>query len=241
MNRARLQLPDVTLVAVDTVAHALTAMAVRKCLDQVDFGATIVFSDRRLDVPGAEWIKCGPFASIDGADHTLWYDVPQYVRTSHLLVIQWDSWIVNPALWCDEYLRYDYIGAPWWWHRDGMNVGNGGFSLRSARLARLLVQQRQTMPCGSPEDDALCRRYRRELERHGICFAPDLLAACFSSERSWPPFVSFGFHGMFNWPRVLSSAEIEARLAVAPPYVLTSLHCAQMRELMRAEKAGAAA
>ena len=42
----------------------------------------------------------------------------------------------------------------------------------------------------------------------------------------------FGFHGMFNWPYVLDDKAIADRLAMAPPYVLESLHCAQMRKIM---------
>jgi hypothetical protein len=36
-----------------------------------------------------------------------------HVATSHVLVIQWDGYVVNADLWDDDFLRYDYIGAPW--------------------------------------------------------------------------------------------------------------------------------
>jgi hypothetical protein len=33
-----LQLPDVTLIALDTVCHELTALAIKECLDKAQFG-----------------------------------------------------------------------------------------------------------------------------------------------------------------------------------------------------------
>jgi hypothetical protein len=156
-----LRLPDVTLVLVETQEHALAQLALQDCLDLVEFGDVLIFTDkpekfnefgRVVEVPNwpnkLGWSQC------------FWYDVALQLKTSHTLGIQWDSWIVDPEMWSDEYLNYDYIGAPWW-YKDGMNVGNGGFSLRSTKLIRFVYKHRAKFPCiNASDDDLYCRRYR---------------------------------------------------------------------------------
>jgi len=61
-------------------------------------------------------------------------ELGRHFRTSHLLVIQWDGYVINGKAWQEAFLEYDYIGAPWGFHTDQHRVGNGGFSLRSRRL-----------------------------------------------------------------------------------------------------------
>ncbi len=39
--------------------------------------------------------------------------INSYVATPFALVIQYDGFILNPDAWRDEFLDYDYIGAPW--------------------------------------------------------------------------------------------------------------------------------
>ena len=235
----KLQLPDVTLVAVDTVAHRLTALSVEECLRRAEFKAAYVFSDdEAARVVGARMIPAGTF---DGrrAWEFFWRVVPDYVLGSHVLVVQWDSWILNPATWTSDFLRHDYIGAPWW-YGDECDVGNGGFSLRSLRLMNFLRDNAAEFPIGHPEDDAICRRYGLRLKALGFKFAPVELARRFSVERSMRWLSPFGFHGMFNWPLVLTDEQIEARLAVAPAYVLEHEHCAQMQMIRKTLRGGRA-
>jgi hypothetical protein len=66
------------------------------------------------------------------------------------------------------------------------------------------------------------------------------LACEFSFERTrvGPDARSFGFHGMFNWPLVLTDAQIEARVVRATGYVLGSQHCREMRAVLAARPGG---
>ena len=34
------------------------------------------------------------------------------VEYKNVLIQQWDSCVINPSLWNDDFLNYDYIGAP---------------------------------------------------------------------------------------------------------------------------------
>ena len=39
--------------------------------------------------------------------------IGEYIESDFALVVQDDGHIVNPNNWSDEFLAYDYIGAPW--------------------------------------------------------------------------------------------------------------------------------
>lgn len=212
----KLHLPDVTLVAIDTICHELTALAVKECLDKAQFGAVRICTDDRASFQSridSEFIEVATFASVDEVMGYLWYQIPRSVATSHALIVQWDSGIVSQAQWSERFLAYDYVGAPWGWHGDKYEVGNGGFSLRSRRLMQHVAERRQDFPLGRPEDDQLCRHYRPDLERAGFRWAPTDLALQFSFERTGFSGIDrhFGYHGVFNWPRVFSTTALHER------------------------------
>lgn len=69
-------------------------------------------------------------------DIEFWKDI----EYEHILIFQHDSFVLRSGI--EEFLHYDYIGAPWYWTygdhadnrykdlKDFKNGGNGGFSLR---------------------------------------------------------------------------------------------------------------
>lgn len=234
-GRVMLSLPTVTLCAVDTACHALTALALQDCMSQATFGDVLILSDKLLPVRGARFSRIAPCSSAAAQAHC-WYTVPGLVQTAHYLIIQWDSWIIEPNAWTDDFLTYDYVGAPWGWHGDGHEVGNGGFSLRSKRLGDYVAAHSDTLPFRAPEDAALCRSHRKALEREGFRWAPTNIAARFSIERSALNRIDqhFGYHGMFNWPMFLTREKIAARMMHAPEYVWQSAHCREMQSALNA-------
>lgn len=213
-------LRGVTLVCIDTVCHELSRLAIQDCLMAADFGDVVILSDQIIAIPSAGHVLIQPNKSVDEASALLWQRVPQFVTTPHFLVVQWDSGIVCPDLWTPKFLDYDYIGAPWW-YRDGMNVGNGGFSIRSTRLAKHIADHSVDYPISHPEDVALCREYRRRLEGESYTWAPEDLAWQFSFECGKPSRDSrhFGFHAMGNWPFVLGEERLSERMAICNGYV----------------------
>ena len=203
-----LQLPDVTLICIDTVCHDLARLAIEDCVRHCAFADVITFFDE-------------PITSKEEYSRFLWDDAWKAVKTSHFLVCQWDSWIIDPGMWRDEFLGFDYIGAPWW-HQDRYNVGNGGFSLRSTRLAKHVAENAARYPRFDPEDVALCRRHRFGLERDGFRWAPFDTALDFSFEcvRKSLDQRHFGFHAFRNWPFVLSRERLDERLALLNDYIM---------------------
>ena len=212
-----LELPRVTLVIIDSVAHDLARMALEDTLRLIRPGGVLIYSDSGKIVPAnydCELIHAIP-RTLREVGQILWYDLPARLNTSHALIIQWDGWPINPTAWDDEFLRYDYIGAPWPWH-ECCSVGNGGFSLRSVWLMRYVANHRNEFPIGEPEDEVLCRLYRQRLEADGFLWAPEDVAATFSLEHGpVPKSVPFGFHDVRNWARLLPHAVVQRRVAIA--------------------------
>src|SRR5574340_709517 len=116
-------LPDVTLVVIDGVAFDLSVLALRDTLGQIQPAEVLVWAadihKASADlVIYAEQVPIKIFPIEDfGWSQVLWGIAPAYVQTSHLLTIQWDGWVLDGAKWQEEFLKYDYIGAPWPWHK----------------------------------------------------------------------------------------------------------------------------
>jgi Protein of unknown function (DUF5672) len=215
-----LSLRDVTLIAIDCAAHDLTRLALLDTVHAIMPAGVQLWSDIRPDIPAPEGCQFHPAHNQSARDafSMLWYEAPNHIATSHALNIQYDGWVLDASRWRDEFLEYDYIGAPWPWHPN-RRVGNGGFSLRSTKLLRFLRDHMDEFPLTQrPEDDLLCRVYRPALEAHGFRWAPERLARQFSFERDTPR-PAFGFHGIFNLPNVLSPERLAERMALANDYV----------------------
>jgi hypothetical protein len=215
---SRLPLGQVTLCAVDTRAPALAAQALLRSMEHVDFGRVYLFTHDWLPavvLPGIEIVDIEPIRSGAEYSHFVLRLLPGYIRTSHVLVTQWDGFVVHPEAWTDEFLVYDYVGAVWPDEPDDCNVGNGGFSLRSRRL--LLAGQDMRIKQEHPEDVVLCRSHRNFLEQtHGVRFAPARLARRFSVENELTMGISFGFHGPYNLPGVLDEPTLNEWLQRLP-------------------------
>jgi hypothetical protein len=223
----RPRLPDVTLACVDCVNHELALAAIAQCTDKCAFGRVLFVTDRDIAIDGIDVARVPAIASRDAYSRFVVKDLRDVVRTSHVLLIQWDGFVVNAAAWSDEFLDYDYIGARWGWPTDAHTVGNGGFSLRSRKLLDALADPE--IDDFAIEDAAICRRYRPLLEsRYGIRFAPESVADRFAFEATYPTGLPFGFHGLFNFWLFFREADLEAFLSMASPAILGSPQCLQL-------------
>jgi hypothetical protein len=195
-----LELPSVTLCCIDTVNPPLARGRVRpEALERE--GDAELFVERRAEV-GREVRVIEPFASRAEYSEFVLKSLVRHIDTPFVLLIQWDGYVINPAAWRGEFLACDYIGAKWFWHQDAMRVGNGGFSLRSRKLLAALQDPRIALD--GNEDETIGRKYRPLLEReHGIVFASEALADAFAFEAAYPVGKPFGFHGLYNFCRVV--------------------------------------
>lgn len=218
---------SLSISVIETRDPTMSIMAVKSTLACTPAQSVYWFSDRAcpedFGVP-TTWVRirdCKPPRD----QFNLWYSnitlrlMPAVVDTDHNIIVQNDGFAVNKSAWTDEFLDYDYIGAPWiWWGPPEEQVGNGGFSLRSRRLYDALIDWRPSYRVegwpnldpkyyspnnrdGLNEDNLLAGPYRKYLEaNYGLRWAPTELAHRWSiecSESYTNPWFkqSLGFHG----------------------------------------------
>jgi hypothetical protein len=190
-------LDNVTLVAIDTKSGIDGYNALRESLEHgISFGdgllVTAIPFDERIKQDGLTGVKnlvIPPFSDIKDHDAWVMKKLPDYINTDFYMTVQPDGYILNGSAWDDEFLKYDLIGAPWFW--DNV-VGNMAFCIRSTKLGKEL--QSDEYPDTFPMDVNICRKYWEVLEKKGFTKAPAELASKFSVENQ--PYVgSLGWHG----------------------------------------------
>lgn len=207
----RVTVPDTTLCCIDCSNHALAIRALKLSMAGCEFQRALFFTDRDFNLVPIETVRIEPIRSLQDYSKFVMKDLLHHVDTEYVLLIQWDGYVVNPALWSDQFLLFDYIGARWPHEVVDIpvahEVGNGGFSLRSRTLLEAL--QDPHIVAANPEDGAICLTYREYLERqHGIVFAPAAVADQFSFEHIEPAAPTFGFHGQINLTRFIDDEAI---------------------------------
>jgi hypothetical protein len=239
----KLQLPEVAAYTfcwgTEHVAYSLRAMLIG--MDQVRFKRAALITDssktdlkkfsKTIDDNNIEVYDMNvdlnnnllnDDSNREGFRDSFLVNVKKYMTDDYCLNFQHDSTIIDPSKWRNDFLRYDYIGAPWPMSiiqssdmvagripTDNIptQVGNGGFSLRS----RKFVENSVGLPNYHKNEDLnICIFNHQLLKDNGIKLAPASLAGEFSSEHPVPnigktfdrtlPYTynSFGFHGEFN-------------------------------------------
>lgn len=191
-----LNLPRVTLVALTGKDFPSHDEAIRKSCEGIEWGAVKVVFDYKIK-------------SIDDWNYKIIYELGNYIDTEFAMLIHPDGYVVNPSCWKDEFLDYDYIGAPWPLPKDDysyrtpggelVRVGNS-VSIRSKRI--LDLPRKWGLPWRSyygntNEDGFLCVHNRSRLEDSGCRFAPIEVAKYFSKEAPLPEnegLKTFAFH-----------------------------------------------
>jgi hypothetical protein len=193
-------IPRTTLCLATTRDHALAGEAARRCAAICQFERKMYFSDRPWPLDGFAFHEIPKFRSLDDYNALILQGLLRHLETDHVLLAQYDGFVSNPSCWSDDFLAWDYIGAPWPQYRHHA-VGNGGFSLRSRRLLAAL-RELPVETSDAPEDVIICRHWRAVLESDfGIRFAPPEVASRFSHEWGTPSGPTFGFHGLHHLSR----------------------------------------
>lgn len=218
----RRDLPDVTLACIDSAYHGLAALALRASVAACRFADALFLSDRDCGVDGVRFVDVGRIASIQEYSNFMIHRLHEHVRTGHVLVVQYDGFVLDARAWDERFLDYDYIG-PAVRLPDGSAGGIGGFSLRSRKLLQALRDDEEIRRYDAnrepyAEDIAICCAFRRILEtRHGIRFAPAEVADRFAAEAIVPSAANFGFHNLMH---LVSLVENRFQLPAAAPDAL---------------------
>lgn len=180
------KLENITLLGVD---HKLDRLqkAFEICEHYFYFADKKLFTRTIRETITNTWIKIinKDINSKKEYSHFMIKEINKYVETDYVLIIQYDWFILNPNAWTDEFLKYDYIGAPWWYNDDN-NVWNWWFCLRSKKLLEILANDENIIDI-HPEDHHICRTYWDYLKSKWIKFAPEEIAKKFSIEWSLKP------------------------------------------------------
>lgn len=191
-----IELPQVTLICLTNKDFEGHLEAIKKSCKDINFGAVKLIWDDKI-------------TSIYDWNYKIIYELHNYVQTDFALLIHADGYVINPQAWNADWLNYDFIGAPWPLPRDDysyrtpdgdlIRVGNS-VSLRSRRILELpskLQLEWKSYYGNTNEDGFLCVHNRRQLESHGVVFAPLEVAAHFSREHDIPEnegIETFAFH-----------------------------------------------
>ena len=209
---------EITIVAISDIKLKKTLNSLEKCSIMMEPAETIIFTSKLIKINNSQkkYIKkipIKPIKSIEDYSKFIIYHLHKYIRTSHILIVQWDGLISNINKWSPLFLQYDYIGAPFIprardtnYSRDNYGdfyaIGNGGFSLRSKRLlesaTKYNLKDVKNMT-NFHEDGFFCVLHRKFLESKGIKWAPFEVARSFSIESPLSlkelEDLPFGFHG----------------------------------------------
>lgn len=205
-----INLDNVTLIAVTSVKVEETLKALEYSCRGIKFGDVKLLTNVSIDTP--DYIKCvsiDRISNIDEWSHFIIYKLGDFIDTEFAMLIHDDGFIINPECWRDEFLEYDYIGAPWplptdnFSYRDINNnlirVGNS-VSLRSKKLIDLpnkLGLEWKPFHGYYNEDGFICVNYRHIYLENGIKYADLDVAKYFSHETMIPELngiVPFAFH-----------------------------------------------
>ncbi len=195
-----LKLPNVTLIALSGLGYDTEGNieALEKSSEGIEWG----------DV---KYVQLGSITDINSWNKAVIYDLHNYISTDFAMFIHADGYIRNPLAWREDFLAYDFIGAPWPLPQDGysyrtpegelIRVGNS-VSIRSKRIMELpskLGLEWQEYYGNTNEDGFLCVHNRKVLEENGCKFAPLEVAKYFSKEHETEEnegIVPFAFHSL---------------------------------------------
>jgi hypothetical protein len=194
----------ISYVIIDTLHHRLSSIALERSMSEFPLDDVLIFTDKPKLWGGRNVIEIDELKGTVDYNKVMFYELPKFLKTEFAIIIQYDGYVLSGEHFNQKFLDYDYIGAPWP-HFEHFNVGNGGFSLRSAKLIKAVQKYLLPEDLKKPEDVIICRYLRARLEDDLKCkFAPASIAKYFSFEMVTVDHPTFGFHGLYHLPFTMS-------------------------------------
>lgn len=199
-----IDLSMIDLISINCVNPEQSVKALLYSSEKIKFGSIKLFSDiKPSNLPEHfEFVQTEKFTH----ETINWFalnKLPRYIKNDYMLSIQDDGFILNPHNWTDEFLKYDYIGAPWpdleWCKKN--RVGNGGFVLYSKKFLNYCLGIKEKTV--SHNDVVITNTYYDYFTSNGCKYAPLEIACKFSLEHKIPECEfdltkTFGYHGKLN-------------------------------------------
>ena len=110
-----LNLDNVTLVAMASIKVFATVQALKYSRRDIKFARTLLISHKRpWYLPNdIDFEFTSKNKNIYEWCYKIIYSLHEYIDTEFVILIHNDGFIVNPEKWDSNFLKYDYIGAPW--------------------------------------------------------------------------------------------------------------------------------
>lgn len=198
-----IDLSNIDIISINCVNPEESVKALLYSCEKIKFGSVKLFSHiKPKNLPDSfEFIQTEKFTH----DTINWFalnSLPRYIKNDFVISIHDDGFILNPDNWTDEFLKYDYIGAPWpalpWCEKN--RVGNGGFVLYSKKFLNYCLSIPKTT---KHNDVVITNEYYDFFLNNGCKYAPLEIACKFSLENEIPECKfdltkTFGFHGKLH-------------------------------------------
>jgi hypothetical protein len=196
-----INLDNITILNLNCVDPDIGVKAIKYSCREINFGKKMLVShvNPKNITSDIEYVKTD-FLDRNTINDFFFNNLNDLIQTEFVLSIHTDGFVIHPELWNDNFLNYDYIGAPWpplpWCIRN--RVGNGGFVLISKKFLSLLSKISRI---GSEHNDvSITNRYYDFFINNGCSYAPLDIASKFSLELPIPEVKyslsnCFGFHG----------------------------------------------
>jgi len=166
----------------------------QKTSKHINFGKKVIYTieEPTIDPQDFEIKIIDGFKYEDFTDFVL-TNYGEMFDTEFMINFHSDGFIRNPLNWQDEFLNYDFIGAPMCWKHHFILNGNGGFSLRSKKLCDLVkslyIKNKESCNLQKHNEDLLISvLFKDTLNKMGCQFAPLDLCSKFSTEHHPPNF-----------------------------------------------------
>lgn len=98
------RLDNVTLLGIDCVDVDRLKLAMEICTNNFDFAQVKILTS--LAVENKNIIKIEPIDSVEKYSEFILGELDKYVDTSHVLIVQYDGFILNPDSWTDDFLIF---------------------------------------------------------------------------------------------------------------------------------------
>jgi hypothetical protein len=205
----KLQLPNVTAICLqgrdnsfDNSLDDRSKKLLEYMVSIIDFKKIIFISNTDPQVGGIEYIHTEP---VSYYFYNRWCvrELTKYINTDYCLLFQDDGFPLNVEFWDNEFLNYDYVGAPLplgstILHNENERIGGGGFTLRSKKLLDLMTTWTD-YEGKENEDTYICHVKRNSLINNGLKICPHTIARKFviqnAIDKDHTIYNTFGFHG----------------------------------------------
>ena len=104
-----MKLSNVTICAIDSVQPDKARAAIERSKRNIKFGGELMIDHMSIN-------------SRQAYSKFILQELHKYIHTDFVLIVQWDGWVIDGTAWQPQFLDYDYVGAVWPWHPEGVRV-----------------------------------------------------------------------------------------------------------------------